>query len=353
MSFLQKIKKTLEKENPYVTIVEDGILSDVDAYTSTGSYMLNALLSGSIYGGIPNKKITVFAGETTVGKTYLCLSIVKNFLEQDENSVCIYMESEGALTHEMFTERNIDVSRVLVVPVQTVQDFRKTSLQILDDYIKEINPNKMLLILDSLGNLSTTKEMEDSLAGKETQDMTRSRLIKSAFRTITLKLAVANVPMIVTNHVYDEQGMFPKKIMSGGSGIHYNAAVTVFLSKRKEKDSTGEVVGNVLTAKVIKSRLTKENTSGELFLSYTKGLNPYYGLLDIAEKYGMVKKVGNKYQIGDTSAFEKTIYKNPEKFFTEEFLNKINEYVFEEFSYGMGDKDSSVESEMAFEEKEK
>lgn len=335
MSFLQKMKKTLEKDNPYVTIVNDGLLSDVDEYISTGSYTLNGLLSGTIYGGIPNKKITVFAGETTVGKTYLCLSIIKNFLDENENNVCVYMESEGALTKQMFVDREIDPSRVMVIPIQTVQDFRKTTLKILNEYIKDGKPNKMLMVLDSLGNLSTTKEMEDSLEGKETQDMTRSRLIKSAFRTITLNLAEANVPLIVTNHVYEEQGLYPKKIMSGGSGIHYNASVTIFLSKRKEKDSSGDVVGNILTAKVVKSRITKENTSGELFLSYTKGLNPYYGLLDIAEKYGLVKRVGNKYVFGNESAFEKTIYKNPEKYFTKEFLDNLDTYVRKEFSYGM------------------
>ena len=345
MSFLEKMKKTLEKENPYVAIVDDGILSDVDEYISTGSYMLNGLLSGSIYGGIPNKKITVFAGETTVGKTYLCLSIVKNFLDENENNVCVYMESEGALTKQMFSEREIDSSRVLVVPVQTVQEFRKTSLQVLDDYIKEGKPNKMLMVLDSLGNLSTTKEMEDALAGKETQDMTRSRLIKSAFRTITLKLAVANVAMIATNHVYEEQGLFPKKIMSGGSGIHYNASVTIFLSKRKEKDSSGDVVGNILTARVVKSRITKENTSGELFLSYTKGLNPYYGLLDLALKHDLVKKVGNKISFGNETAFEKAIYKNPEKYFTKQFLDTLDQYVKKEFSYGVLEEELLVDEE--------
>ncbi|MCX8008396.1 MAG: recombinase RecA [Patescibacteria group bacterium] len=334
MSFLRKIKSKLEKENPFVSIVDEGILSDVDEYTSTGSYMLNALISGSLYGGVPNKKITVFAGETTVGKTYLCLSIVKNFLDENEDGECVIMESEGALTKQMFIQREIDPSRVMIVPVQTVQDFRKTTLQILDEYIAENSGRKLLLILDSLGNLSTTKEMEDSLAGKETQDMTRSRLIKSAFRTITLKLAVANVPMIVTNHVYDEQGMFPKKVMSGGSGIHYNASVTVFFSKRKEKDTTGDVVGNILTAKVVKSRITKENSSGELYLGYNTGLNPYYGLLDLAEKYELVKKVGNKYTFpSGKSAFEKTIYKNPEEFFTKEFMDKLEECARKEYSF--------------------
>lgn len=333
--FLSKIKEKLAKENPYVSLVEDGILSDVDYFTNTGSMMLNALLSGSIFGGIPNKKITVFAGETTVGKTYLCFSIMKNFLDSDPSAEVVYMESEGAVTAQMFEEREIDPKRVLVVPVQTVQDFRKTSLQILEDYSALENKSPLLLVLDSLGNLSTTKEMEDSLSGKETQDMTRSRLIKSAFRTITLKLSVANVPMIVTNHVYDEQSLFPKKVMSGGSGIHYNAAVTIFLSKRKEKDNTGDVVGNILTAKVVKSRFTKENSTGELYLDFIKGLNPYYGLLDVAVKYDLVKKVGNKYQFPNgTSAFEKAIYKEPETFFTKEFLVELDKYVRKEFLFG-------------------
>jgi RecA/RadA recombinase len=350
-NFLKKIKDSLVKENPFVSIVDEGIISDVDTYTDTGSYMLNAVLSGDLFGGLPNKKITVFAGETTVGKTYLCFSIMKNFLDSDPDAQVIYMESEGALTREMFIDRKIDSSRVLVVPIQTVQDFRKTSLQVLEEYIAQGKKGKLLMILDSLGNLSTSKEMEDSLAGKETQDMTRSRLIKSAFRTITLKLSVADVSMIVTNHVYDEQGLYPRKIMSGGSGIHYNAAVTIFLSKKKDKDSSGDIVGNILTAKVMKSRFIRENKTAEIYLDYVKGLNKYYGLLDLGIEAGLFTKVGHKYQIGETKAFEKAIYKNPEKYFTDEVLQELNEYVKKSFRYGTGES-LQTEDDDIFEESE-
>lgn len=336
MSFLNKIREKLNNE--YASIVEEGIFAgDVESYVDTGSYMLNALLSGSFFGGLPGNKITVLAGETSVGKTYLCLSIAKNFLDKDEKSNVVYFESESALTKNMFLERDIDPARVLILPVQTVQEFRHQCLQILEDYMaieKEERP-PLLLIMDSLGNLSTTKEMEDSLSGKETADMTRAKLIKSAFRTITLKLGKAGVALLATNHTYEEQGLFPKKVMSGGSGLQYNSSCTIFLSKRKEKVGT-DVVGNIITAKLEKGRLTRENSKVEILLHYKTGLNKYYGLLDFAEKYGMIKKVGNKYQFPgmDKPYMEKYIYKNPTIFFPKEVLDKLNGFCEQEFCYG-------------------
>jgi RecA/RadA recombinase len=336
MDFLKQIKKTLNNE--YASIVDEGIpTGDITGFIDTGSYAFNALLSGNLFGGLPNNKITVLAGETSVGKTYLCLSILKNFLDQDPKAMAIYYESESALTKEMFIERGIDTKRVLIVPVQTVQEFRHQVLLVLDNYEKlpQKDRNPLLLIIDSLGNLSTTKEMEDSLEGKETADMTRARLIKSAFRTITLKLGKVGAALLATNHTYDEQGLFPRKVMSGGSGPQYNASLTVFLSRRKEKDGT-EVIGNVITARLEKARITKENSKVELFLSYKKGLHRYYGLLDLALKYGLVEKIGNKYKFAgdDKTYFEKQIYKKPEEFFTQEFLEKLNVCAEKEFCYG-------------------
>jgi RecA/RadA recombinase len=192
-----------------------------------------------------------------------------------------------------------------------------------------------MFVLDSLGMLSTTKEMEDTAAGKETRDMTRSQIVKSTFRVLTLKLGKANIPMIMTNHTYDVIGsMFPQKEMGGGSGLKYAASSIIYLGKRKEKDGT-EVVGNIIHCKNYKSRLTKENAQIDVRLTYKTGLDKYYGLLELGEAAGVFKKVSTRYEMPDgTKVFGKNINENPDKYFTKEVLDKIDEYAKKKFSYG-------------------
>ena len=334
--FLKQVIK--EVGNEYASIVEDGIEgSDVESFIDTGSYILNALLSGSIYGGLPSNKITAFAGESATGKTYFLMGIVKKFLDQNPKSVVIYFESESAITKTMITERGIDPKRMLIMPVTTVQEFRTDSLKVLDTYLlqDESERTPLFLCLDSLGMLSTTKEVEDTADGKETRDMTRAQVLKAAFRVLTLKLGRAKVPMIITNHTYDVVGsMFPTKEMGGGSGLKYAASSIVYLSKKKEKDGT-EVIGNIVHCKNHKSRLTVENRMVDVRLTYEKGLDPYYGLLELAEKYNIFKKVSTRFELPDgTKQFGKTILANPETYFTEEIMKQLDEAAQKEFKYG-------------------
>ena len=192
-----------------------------------------------------------------------------------------------------------------------------------------------MLCLDSLGMLSTTKEVEDTADGKETRDMTRAQVLKAAFRVLTLKLGKAKVPMVVTNHTYDSMGsMFPTKEMGGGSGLKYAASSIVFLSKKKEKDGT-EVIGNIVHCKNHKSRLTIENKMVDVRLTYDKGLDKYYGLLELAEKYDIFKKVSTRYEMPDgTKQYGKSILSDPEKYFTKDIMDKIEEAAQKEFTYG-------------------
>ena len=249
-NFLKDIIK--ETGNEYATLVSEGVdTADVTNFIDTGSYAFNALLSGSIYGGMPANKITAIAGEAATGKTFFALGIVKAFLDKDKDAGVIYFESESAISKSMIESRGVDSSRMVVVPVSTVQEFRSQSIKILDKYIEQPEDKRkpLLFVLDSLGMLSTTKEMEDTAAGKETRDMTRSQIVKSTFRVLTLKLGKASVPMIMTNHTYDVIGsMYPQKEMGGGSGLKYAASSIVYLSKRKEKDGT-EVIGNIIHCK--------------------------------------------------------------------------------------------------------
>ena len=326
-----------EVGNEYASIVADGVeAGDVTTFIDTGSYILNALLSGSLYGGLPANKITALAGESATGKTYFLMGIVKNFLDKDPNAGVIYFESESAITKQMVIDRGIDANRIVVQPVTTVQEFRTQSLKILDMYLaqNEADRKPLFLCLDSLGMLSTTKEVEDTADGKETRDMTRAQVLKAAFRVLTLKLGRAKVPMVVTNHTYESMGLFSTKEMGGGSGLKYAASSIVYLSKKKEKNGT-EVIGNIIHCKNHKSRLTKENKIVDVRLTYDKGLDRYYGLLEIAEKYEIFKKVSTRFEMPDgTKQFGKEILSNPTKYFTKDIMHKLNLACESEFMYG-------------------
>ena len=334
--FLKQIVKDVN--NDYASLASDGIAGgDVTSFIDTGSYSFNALLSGSIYGGLPANRITAIAGEAATGKTFFALGICKNFLDTSPDAGIIYFESENAISKSLIESRGVDSKRVVVYPVATVQEFRTQAVQIIDKYLAQSEEERqpIMFVLDSLGMLSTTKEMEDTAAGKETRDMTRSQIVKSAFRVLTLKLGKANIPMIMTNHTYDVIGsMFPQKEMGGGSGLKYAASSIIYLSKRKEKDGT-EVVGNIIHCKNFKSRLTKENAMIDVRLTYEKGLDRHYGLLELAEEAGIFKKVSTRYETPDgTKVFGKSINTEPEKYFTKEVLKQIDDHAKQKFSYG-------------------
>ena len=334
--FLKDIIK--ETGNEYATLVSVGVeAGDVDSFIDTGSLAFNALLSGSIYGGMPSNKITAIAGEAATGKTFFALGIVKAFLDKNKDAGVIYFESESALTKELVEARGIDSTRMVIVPVATVQEFRHQSIKVIDKYLEQPEDKRkpLMFVLDSLGMLSTTKEMEDTAEGKETRDMTRSQIVKAAFRVLTLKLGKAKVPMIMTNHTYDVIGsMFPQKEMGGGSGLKYAASNIVYLSKRKEKDGK-EIIGNIIHCKNYKSRLTKENALIDVRLTYKDGLDKYYGLLELAIKHGIFKSVSTRVELPDGSKqYAKTINNEPDKFFTKDVLAQIDEAAKKEFLYG-------------------
>ena len=334
MSFLKDIVK--EIDNEYATIVADGVAAgDTGSFIDTGSYIFNGLVSGSINKGVPGNKITAIAGESSTGKTFFCLGIVRHFLESNPDGGVIYFESESALSKEMIESRNIDSKRMIIVPVTTVQEFRTQAIKILDTYMKDKNQPPMMMVLDSLGMLSTSKEMEDSEAGKETRDMTRAQVVKSIFRVLTLKLGKANVPLIVTNHTYDVVGAYmPTKEMGGGSGLKYAATNIIYLSKSKEKDGK-EVIGNIIKAKLAKSRLAKENAQVAIRLYYDeRGLDRYYGLIELGEKYGVFERKGNRIVVGDSSVYPSAMLKDPDKYFSPEILQALDECAQKEFSYG-------------------
>lgn len=333
MDFLKNIVKEIGGE--YTQLASD--IDETERYVDTGSYIFNALVSGSIFGGVSGNKITAIAGESSTGKTFFSLAVVKNFLDSNPDGYCLYFDTEAAITKSLVESRGIDTSRLVVVNVVTIEEFRTKALKAVDLYLKKpVEERKpCMFVLDSLGMLSTEKEITDALNDKQVRDMTKSQLVKGAFRMLTLKLGQANVPLLVTNHTYDVIGAYvPTKEMGGGSGLKYAASTIIYLSKKKEKDGT-EVVGNIIKAKTAKSRLSKENKDVEVRLYYDeRGLDRFYGLLELGEIGGLWKNVAGRYEIDGKKLYAKQILKEPEVYFTEEVMQQLDQIARKEFSYG-------------------
>ena len=333
MDFLKEIVKEVGDE--FAQLASD--IDETETYVDTGSYIFNALVSGSIFGGVSGNKITAIAGESSTGKTFFSLAVVKNFLDSNPDGYCLYFDTEAAVNKSLLDSRGIDLNRLVVVNVVTIEEFRSKALRAVDIYLKKpLDERKpCMFVLDSLGMLSTEKEITDALNDKQVRDMTKSQLVKGAFRMLTLKLGQANVPLIVTNHTYDVIGAYvPTKEMGGGSGLKYAASTIIHLSKKKEKDGT-EVVGNIIKAKTAKSRLSKENKQVEVRLYYDeRGLDRYYGLLELGELGGLWKNVAGRYEIDGKKIYAKQILKEPEVYFTPEVMEQLDEIAKQEFSYG-------------------
>ena len=333
MDFLKEIVKEIGDE--YTQLASD--IDDAERYVDTGSYIFNGLVSGSIFGGVSGNKITAIAGESSTGKTFFSLAVVKNFLDSNPDGYCLYFDTEAAVNKSLLESRGLPLNRVAVVNVVTVEDFRSKALKAVDIYLKKAIEDRkpVMFVLDSLGMLSTEKEITDALNEKQVRDMTKSQLIKGAFRMLTLKLGQANIPMIVTNHTYDVIGAYvPTKEMGGGSGLKYAASTIIYLSKKKEKDGT-EIVGNLIKAKTHKSRLSKENKDVTVRLYYDeRGLDRYYGLLELGELGGLWKNVAGRYEMNGKKVYAKAILKEPEVYFTEEVMQQLDEIARKEFSYG-------------------
>ena len=333
MDFLKEIVKEIGDD--FTKVAQD--IDETERFIDTGSHIFNAVVSGSIYGGVSSNKITAIAGESSTGKTYFSLAVVKNFLDNNPDGYCLYFDTQAAVNKGLLESRGVDLTRLVVVNVVTIEEFRGKALKAVDIYSKteEENRKPCMFVLDSLGMLSTEKEIRDALDDKQVRDMTKSQLVKGAFRMLTLKLGQANIPLIVTNHTYDVIGSYvPTKEMGGGSGLKYASSTIIYLSKKKEK-SEKEVVGNIIKAKTVKSRLSKENKEVEIRLFYDeRGLDRYYGLLELGEIGGLWKNKAGRYEMDGKKVFAKQILASPDQYFTPEVMQALDEIAIKRFSYG-------------------
>jgi len=333
MDFLKEIVKEIGDD--FTQLASN--IDETETFIDTGSFIFNGLISGSIFGGVSNNKITAIAGESSTGKTFFSLALVKNFLDSNPDGYCLYFDTEAAVNKALLESRGIDLDRLVVVNVVTIEEFRSKALKAVDIYLKKPEDERKpcMFVLDSLGMLSTEKEITDTLNEKQVRDMTKSQLVKGAFRMLTLKLGQAKIPLIVTNHTYDVIGSYvPTKEMGGGSGLKYASSTIIYLSKKKEKDGK-EVIGNIIKAKTHKSRLSKENKTVEIRLYYDeRGLDKYYGLLELGEIGGLWKNVAGRYEINGKKIYAKQIYAEPEIYFDQYVMQALDEIAQKEFSYG-------------------
>ena len=335
MDFLKDIVKEIGDD--YTQLASD--ISDDQQFIDTGSLVFNGLVSGSIFGGVSGNKITAIVGESSTGKTFFSLAVVKNFLDNNPDAYTLYFDTESAISKPLLESRGIDMKRFVVINVVTIEEFRSKALKAVDKYLQLPTEDRQpcMFVLDSLGMLSTEKEITDALNDKQVRDMTKSQLVKGAFRMLTLKLGQANIPLLVTNHTYDVIGSYiPTKEMGGGSGLKYAASTIIYLSKKKEKDQK-EVVGNIIKAKTAKSRLSRENKDVNIRLYYDeRGLDRYYGLLELGEIGGLWKNTAGRYEMNGKKVYAKQIYANPEEYFTDDIMEKLDAIAKTQFSYGEG-----------------
>ena len=300
----------LDKLKKNSTIKETNVLSDSKLFSTkdliqTSVPALNVALSGKLDGGL-TPGLTIFAGPSKQFKTAFAMMLVKSFLDKYDDGIVLFYDSEFGAPQSYFENFGIDTGKVVHTPITDIE-------QLKHDIMKQINElerkDRVMIVVDSVGNLASKKEVDDALDGKSVADMTRAKQMKSLFRMITPHLTIKDIPMVVVNHTYMEIGMFPKAIVSGGTGIYYSADNIFIIGRQQEKQGT-EVVGYNFIINVEKSRYVREKSKIPIEVTFEGGISKWSGLLDIALESGHVIKPSNgwyqlateekKYRLNDT-----------------------------------------------------
>jgi RecA/RadA recombinase len=303
-----KVFDKLEKLNPEAKFLSESALSTVNSWIDTGCMVLNSIISGSLYGGVPVGRITGFAGPSAAGKTYIINKILAN--AQKAGMMPVIFDTEAAIDASSTTGVGLDPKGVKYVPVQTVEECRNQISAFLDSVMEAKMNGKFIISIDSLGNLASQKEIDDAEKGKTAMDMgTRAKGLKSMMRLLTFKAAQAGVTILFSNHTYDDpSAMFPSlvKNQSGGKGPVYLSSVLVQLAKRDEKHDkdniddeklpeANKVSGTTLRALTIKNRFVPPFLEGEMYLNFRKGLDKYSGLKEMAVNHGVILQTGSTF----------------------------------------------------------
>ena len=350
-----KVFDKLEKLNPEAKFLSESALSTVNEWVDTGCMVLNAIISGSLYGGVPVGRITGFSGPSAAGKTYIINKILAN--AQKKGMIPVIFDTEAAIDASSTTGVGLDSDKVKYVPVQTVEDCRNQISTFLDSVMEAKMRNKFILSIDSLGNLASQKELDDTEKGKTAMDMgTRAKGLKSMMRLLTFKAAQAGVTILFSNHTYDDpSAMFPTlvKAQSGGKGPVYLASVLVQLAKRDEKhDKTNDddeilpeankVSGTTLRALTVKNRFVPPFLECEAYLNFKRGLDKYSGLKEMAVNHGVIEQTGSTFVLpsgeDDVPGQKLGYYKNWKgntELWEETILPRLEEKLKKQYSYSI------------------
>lgn len=286
MSLLDKLKKSSRVVG--TDVLADSKLFGEKELTSTSVPMVNVALSGSIDGGLASG-LTVLAGPSKHFKTSFALLMASAYLKKHDDAVLLFYDSEFGSPQSYFEAFDVDTSRVLHTPVTNIEELKFDLVNQLNEIDRK---DRVIIIIDSVGNIASKKEVEDAMNEKSVADMTRAKALKGLFRMITPMLTLKDVPLVAINHTYMEQGLFPKAVVSGGTGVMYSADNVWIIGRRQDKVGT-EVVGYDFVVNVEKSRFVKEKSKIPISVSWEGGIEKWSGLTDVALEMGYVIKPKN------------------------------------------------------------
>ena len=346
-NLVDKAFAKLQKLNSNATTLEKNTLSNVTEWIDTGCLVLNSILSGSLYGGVPKGRITIFAGDSGCGKTFILNKILAH--AQQKGMVPVIFDTEVAVENEGAEKVGLDTSNVKYVPVDTVESCRNQIMTFLDEVEKEPELHgKFIISIDSLGNLASEKEINDAGANKGAMDMgLRAKQLKSMMRIITYKAAVTGTTVIASNHTYADPGALHPTLVkqqAGGSGPVYMASILVQMAAKKEKTDAGNTNDEALTESrnysgvtlrmlTVKNRFIPAFLQGEAYLNFKTGLEKYSGLKDIAVSHGIIQQNGSTYSMGEKKLGYYKNWRNDEETWSN-VLPKLESSISEKYRYG-------------------
>ena len=346
-NLVDKAFAKLQKLNSNATTLEKNTLSNVTEWIDTGCLVLNSILSGSLYGGVPKGRITIFAGDSGCGKTFILNKILAH--AQQKGMVPVIFDTEVAVENEGAENVGLDTSNVKYVPVDTVESCRNQIMTFLDEVEKEPELHgKFIISIDSLGNLASEKEINDAGANKGAMDMgLRAKQLKSMMRIITYKAAVTGTTVIASNHTYADPGALHPTLVkqqAGGSGPVYMASILVQMAAKKEKTDAGNTNDEALTESrnysgvtlrmlTVKNRFIPAFLQGEAYLNFKTGLEKYSGLKDIAVSHGIIQQNGATYSMGEKKLGYYKNWRNDEETWSN-VLPKLESSISEKYRYG-------------------
>jgi RecA/RadA recombinase len=345
---IDDVLSSIDDITPYSSYLSDSKLTGIDDWIDTGSMVLNALISGSLYGGVPRGRVTQFAGPSQTFKTGFILKILAN-AQQKGMQVVIY-DTEGAIDEESAAKMGLDTSKVKYVNVQTAENTRNSIYKLLKSVKEKGLEGKFIIAIDSLANLQSELELSRMDKENTSSDMgTFAKSIKSLLKTCTNMSTMTKTPILMTNHVYDDPSqMYPtlEKNIAGGKASIYLPSVTIQLARKPVKDDGGKTIedtkaagqksysGVIIRALTVKNRFIKQYLEGEMYLSFATGLDKYFGLLDIMKEMGVVIANGATYTdwTGEKLGFYKSWRKDETVW--NKLLPELESRLKQEWSYG-------------------